>query len=119
MRWLWKLGGVDDEPLLLHPRDSFRRTAKYFNKEATDGIVIPIGGRTWVCSRFLVRQLPPVECWRDSDGFIPVPEDVRCKGFYHTANEFGAYRYAWYIESQKPAFADDIKYESQPWNIAE
>ena len=120
IRHLWRFGSnVDDQPLLRNLQDSYRRTAKYFNKEATDGIVIPIGGRTWVCSRSLVRQLPPVECWRDSDGFIPVPEDVRCKGFYHTANEFGAYRYAWYIESQKPAFADDIKYESQPWNIVE
>ncbi len=120
VRHLWRFGSnVDDQPLLRNLQDSYRRTAKYFNKEATDGIVIPIGGRTWVCSRSLVRQLPPVECWRDSDGFIPVPEGVRCAGFYHTANEFGEYRYAWYIESQKPAFADDIKYESQPWNIVE
>ena len=103
VRHLWKFGtDVDDEPLLRHPRDSYRRTAKYFNKEATDGIRIPIGGRTWVCSRSLVKQLPPVECWRDSSGNIPIPDDALLSGTYHTANEFGAYRYAWYIKQRKP-----------------
>ncbi len=99
VRWLWKLGGVDDEPLLLHPRDSFRRTAKYFNKEATDGITIPISARTWVCSRSLIEKLPPPEKWRDSSGEIPIPKDARCHGTYSTENEFGKYRYAWHIES--------------------
>ena len=55
IRHLWRFGSnVDDQPLLRNLQDSYRRTAKYFNKEATDGIVIPIGGRTWVCSRSLV-----------------------------------------------------------------
>ena len=113
VRHLWKFSeDVDDEPLLRHPRDSYRRMAKYFNKEATDGITIPISARTWVCSRSLVKKLPPTEYWRDSDGFIPIPKDARCQGTYHTANEFGAYRYAWYIEAQtdqrKSACADVI-----------
>ena len=109
VRHLWKYGqDADDQPLLRHPRDSYRRTAKYFNKEATDGITIPISARTWVCSRSLVRKLPPTEYWQDSSGFIPVPKDARCQGTYHTANEFGAYRYAWYIEAQETAFADVI-----------
>lgn len=113
VRHLWKFSeDVDDQPLLRHPRDSYRRTAKYFNKEATDGIRIPISARTWVCSRSLVKQLPPTEYWRDESGFIPIPKDARCQGTYHTANEFGAYRYAWYIERQTPrtdgACADDI-----------
>ena len=104
VRHLWKFGtDVDDEPLLKHPRDSYRRTAKYFNKEATDGIRIPIGGRTWVCSRSLVKQLPPVECWRDSKGDIPIPKDALLSGTYNTANAFGAYRYAWYIGCGKAA----------------
>lgn len=121
VRHLWKFGqNVNDEPLLRHSRDSYRRTAKYFNKEATDGIVIPIGGRTWVCSRSLVKQLPPTELWRDESGYIPIPKDARSQGTYHTANEFGAYRYAWYIKTQlQTALENDIKYESQPWNIAE
>ena len=109
VRHLWRFGSnVDDQPLLRNPHDSYRRTAKYFNKEATDGIVIPIGGRTWVCSRSLVRQLPPVELWRDGSGTIPVPEDAKRRGFYQTANEFGEYRYAWYIEAQRTALADDF-----------
>lgn len=114
VRWLWGQGGVDDEPLLKYPRDSYRRTAKYWNKEATDGIRIPIGARTWVCSRSLGKQLPPTECWQDSSGEIPIPESVRCHGVYNTANEFGQYRYAWYIEATAPkgAFADVIQYES-------
>ena len=101
VRYLWKSGeNVEDQPLLLNSRDSYRRTAKYFNKEATDGITIPISARTWVCSRSLLQKLPPVESWRDDSGEIPIPKDARCSGIYNTANEFGQYRYAWYIESR-------------------
>ena len=101
VRHLWRYGeNVEDQPLLRYPRDSYRRTAKYFNKEATDGITIPISARTWVCSRSLLRQLPPAECWRDTTGEIPIPKDARSHGIYNTANEFGQYRYAWYIEGR-------------------
>ena len=98
VRHLWKFGqNVDDQPLLKHSGDSYRRTAKYFNKEATDGITIPISSRTWVCSQSLVKQLPPVECWRDSSGEIPVPANVRSKGGNEINTVFGNYHYAWYI----------------------
>ncbi len=101
IRYLWgDRGGVDDEPLLLHPKDRYRRTAVYFCKEATDGVAIPISARTWVCSRSLVKQLPPAEHWRDSTGTIWVPDGVRCSGKYDTSNEFGEYQYAWYIEEK-------------------
>lgn len=101
VRWLWRdRGTADDEPLLRHPKDRYRRMAVYFCKEATDGIVIPISARTWVCSKSLVKQLPPAEHWRDSTGTILVPEGVRCAGHYETSNEFGQYRYAWYIEEK-------------------
>ena len=50
VRFLWPGGSVDDEPLLLGPRDNYRRTARYFCKERTDGVVLPIGARTWVAS---------------------------------------------------------------------
>ncbi len=101
VRHLWRFGSnVDDQPLLRNSQDSYRRTAKYFNKEASDGIIIPIGGRTWVCSRSLVGQLPSAEYWRDGSGEIPIPAGARICGTFHTANEFGQYRYAWYIESQ-------------------
>ena len=99
VRHLWKFGQyVDDDPLLKYPRDSYRRTARYFNKEASDGVTLPVGARTWVCSRSLSKQLPPVEIWRDSSGEIPIPEDARSSGVYNTRNEFGQYHYAWYLE---------------------
>ena len=102
VRYLWRFGeNAEDAPLLLGPKDTYRRTARYFNKEATDGITIPISARTWVCSRSLLQKLPPVERWRDVSGEIPIPEGVRCSGDYNTSNEFGAYRYAWYIEEKK------------------
>lgn len=100
VRWLWKFGHVDDEPLLLNQKDSYRRTARYFNKEATDGITIPIQARTWVCSQSLTRKLPQPEVWKDASGFIYVPDDIRCSGSFQTENEFGKYRYAWYIREQ-------------------
>jgi hypothetical protein len=50
-----------------------------------------------------VGQLPPAEYWRDGSGEIPVPKDARNRGTYHTANEFGQYRYAWYICSGEDA----------------
>ena len=102
VRHLWQFGeNVEDEPLLLGPKDTYRRTARYFNKEATDGIRIPISARTWVCSRSLVEKLPPPEKWRDVSGEIPVPERTRCQGGYNTSNEFGQYQYAWYIEEME------------------
>ncbi|MCI8680154.1 MAG: hypothetical protein HFF81_05115 [Oscillospiraceae bacterium] len=106
VRYLWKFGvDVDDQPLLRHPRDTYRRTAKYFNKEATDGITIPISSRTWVCSRSLIRKLPPAECWRDTSGDIPIPPDARCHGTYNVSNAFGEYRYAWCLAG-RPAPPD-------------
>lgn len=113
IRFLWKFGMVDDQPLLRFPRDSYRRTAKYFNKEATDGITIPVGARTWVASRSLSRKLPPVEKWRDSSGNIPIPANVRCQGTYNTSNAFGVYRYACYIGSGKAAAGPVVGPEAQ------
>lgn len=102
IRFLWKYGTeVDDEPLLRHPRDSYRRMAKYLSKEAVDGVRIPVGARTWCCSKSLIAKLPPTEIWRSDSGFIEIPDNVRCSGTYHTENEFGSYNYAWWIE-EKP-----------------
>lgn len=98
VRHLWRFGqDVDDEPLLLGPHDTYRRTAKYFNKEATDGITIPISARTWVSSKTLNAKLPPTEVWRDTSGVIPVPEAVRVSGRNCVENAFGSYYYGWYI----------------------
>lgn len=95
---MWRFGLVlRDWPLLMHDRDTYRRTAKYFCKEQTDGLVIPISARQWVSSRTLSAQIPPSEHWRATSGWIPIPEDCRISGTYSTSNEFGQYRYAWYI----------------------
>lgn len=112
VRFLWKFGDdVDDEPLLRHPKDTYRRTAKYWNKEATDGIRIPIGARTWVTSKSLRQKLPPTEYFRSDSNLIQIPDDVRVSGRCQTENEFGAYYYAWYIEP-KPEQKYNNEYQS-------
>ena len=98
VRFLWPGGSVDDEPLLLGPRDNYRRTARYFCKERTDGVVLPIGARTWVASRSLYRKLLPPEKSRAEQGEIPVPPDATWAEENAVRNPFGAYRYAAYIE---------------------
>lgn len=100
IRYLWKYGNVDDEPLLRGPHDSYRRTAKYFNKEATDGLILPIGAKLWNCSRSLNAKLPPPERWKDESGVIEIPDNVSISGRNDVRNEFGAYYYAWYIEQK-------------------
>ena len=100
IRYLWKYGNVDDEPLLRGPHDSYRRTAKYFNKEATDGLILPIGAKLWNCSRTLNAKLPPPERWKDESGVIEIPDNVSISGRNDVRNEFGAYYYAWYIEQK-------------------
>lgn len=93
------LGATDDEPLLLGPYDTYRRTAKYWNKEASDGITVPVGARTWVASRSLNAKLPPLEMWRSTSGEIESPQNVRVQGGNQTANEFGVYLYKWWISN--------------------
>lgn len=97
---LWRFGYVTHEPLIRHSKDTYRRLAKYMNKEANDGVRIPVGARTWVSSKTLTAKLPPTELFRSTSGIIEIPSDVCCSGRYQTENEFGAYRYAWYIEKQ-------------------
>ncbi len=98
---LWKFGGIDAEPLLRGQRDSFRRMAKYFNKEASDGLTLPVGSRPWNCSRTLTDQLPPPERWMDTTGAIDIPGNVMLSGRYSTQNEFGCYNYAWFIRQKR------------------
>ena len=103
VRYLWKYGETDEEPVLRGKHDSFRRLAKYFNKESSDGITIPVGARPWVCSRTLTEKLPSPERWMDSSGVIEIPDDVYSSGRSCTENEFGAYYYGWYIEPKNRA----------------
>lgn len=54
MENLWPYGYVSGAPLLClgrDPYDTYRRTAKYYCKERTDGIKIPVGVQPWVASR--------------------------------------------------------------------
>lgn len=101
LQYLWRRGWVDDEPLLRGPGDSFRRTAKYMLKEATDGVVIPINKRVCRWSQSLNQALPEAERWEARSGNIRVPKDAYSRGEYRTDNRFGAYRYAWHIKAKK------------------
>lgn len=121
MRHLWPYGNVDDEPLLRGPYDSFRRMARYYNKEATDGLILPVGARPWNCSRSLGKRLPPPEKWMDTSGVIDIPDQVRVSGRNSVENAFGSYYYAWYIEERQwsPPQAQEASGEGPPDEWAE
>ena len=98
---LWKFGYTEGKPLLCigrNPYDTYRRTAKYYCKEQTDGVVIPIDARTWVASRHLRAQLPEPDFFRADTCQIIVPDGCRVYGRHQVDNAFGHYNYAWYIE---------------------
>ena len=96
VRHLWRGGEAWDEPVLMD-QGGYRRLAEYFNKERTDGIVIPIGRHPWSCSRTLSRKLEPPERWRDESGAVPVPDEAIWVRRGMNENLFGAYHYASYI----------------------
>lgn len=95
--YLWPGGHVDHEPLLLGKDDTYRRTARYFTKERTDGVVLPIGSRTWVASRGLYQQLPPIEKTAIKSGQIRIPSNCRRLRQETKSNPFGQYHYASYL----------------------
>lgn len=107
VRHLWKYGWVDDSPVL---RDSggYRRLAKYFNKEPSDGFFLPVGRHAWSCSRTLRAKLPPPEEWEDDSGVIEVPETAFWRsspaGPECVPNEFGVYYYYSFIEPKKALY---------------
>lgn len=100
---LWGRGKVDREPLLYGPGDSYRRIARYMLKESTDGITIPIGKRVCRWSQSLNHKLPPAEKFWAARDSIRVPGDAMSRGTFQTQNEFGSYRFAWYIKAEKGA----------------
>lgn len=100
VRYLWRYGEVVDEPVLLK-EGGFRRLAVYFNKEASDGFIIPMGRHPWSCSRGLAQQLPPPERWTDASGVIPVPDAVLWARRGSLDNDCGAYYYASYILAKR------------------
>lgn len=98
IRYLWGQGEeVEDVPLLAGPEDSFRRTARYLTKESTDGITLPIGAKTWGCSKGLYSQLPKIETFWSTTGRIRVPKGSLVVKSYNTENAFGIYHYVSYI----------------------
>lgn len=102
VRYLWRQGQVDDEPVLRR-EGGYRRLAEYLNKERPDGFLIPIGRHPWSCSRSLSQGLPPPEKWRDASGVIEIPDDVLWARRGQRENDFGAYYYGSYIMKKKTA----------------
>ena len=104
VRHLWKYGWVDDSPVL-KATGGYRRLAKYFNKEPSDGFFLPVGRHPWSCSRCLRSKLPDIEKWEDPSGAIPVPQEALWRsspaGPECVPNEFGVYYYYSYIEKTR------------------
>lgn len=102
IRFLWKYGLVDDEPVLMKT-GGFRRLAEYFNKERSDGFIIPVGRHPWSCSRSLLQKLPEPERWKDSSGVIEIPNEISWSVRGNRTNDFGAYYYGSYILQKRSA----------------
>lgn len=112
VRYLWRYGMVDDEPVLRTQshqdpvtgkwekvsEGGFRRLAEYLNKERTDGIIIPIGRHPWSCSRSLNAKVPAPERWMDSTNCIEIPGNVLWARRGHIDNDFGGYYFGSWIE---------------------
>lgn len=96
IRYLWKYGDAEDEPVL-RKEGGYRRLAVYFNKERTDGFWIPVGRHPWSCSRSLSQAIPPPERWMDESGSIYIPDDVIWSRKGSSENDFGSYYYGSFI----------------------
>ena len=104
VRFLWKYGWVDDSPVLKSD-GGYRRLAKYFCKERSDGFFLPVGRHPWSVSRTLRAKLPPAEKWTDTVGAIDIPDDALWRsspaGAECHSNEWGAYYYYSYIQTKE------------------
>lgn len=107
VRYLWRYGEVDDEPVL-RKEGGYRRLAKYFNKERPDGAQLPLGKHPWSCSRGLSASLPPPERWRSDTGYIDVPQTAIWARRGCQENDFGAYYYASYILPKNQENVSDL-----------
>lgn len=110
--FLWRQGGVEDEPVLRVHRyqdpetgrwvsvseGGYRRLAEYLNKERTDGVVIPIGRHPWSCSRSLSAKVAPPRVWMDSTNAIEIPSCALWSRRGSVENDFGAYYYGSWIK---------------------
>lgn len=74
--------------------DSFAELARYLTKEKRDGITHPVGSRYWGASKSLYQQLPPIQRWKDSSGFISDPDGYKliADSYQFTENTYGTYR---------------------------
>lgn len=102
IRYLWKQGFVDSEPVLLD-KGGYRRLAEYLNKERTDGVLIPIGRRPWSPSLTLCAKLPPPVKWKDESGVIEIPDNAVWSRRGCVDNDYGSYYYASWIEPERSA----------------
>ena len=100
VRFLWKAGEVDDEPVL-RKEGGYRRLAEYLNKESPDGFIIPIGRHPWSCSRSLSQKLPPAERWQEDSGVIDIPDAIIWARRGERTNDFGSHYYGSYIQEKK------------------
>ena len=91
-------------PLLIHPHDSYRRTAVYLTKERQDGERVPVSAHPWGCSKSLRQKLPPPERFTSDSGLIEFPEHPRACGRSTVDNAFGHYHYGWYIKQDPQHF---------------
>lgn len=94
---LWRNGNVVTEPVL-KGNQGYRPLAKYFVKEGTDGIIIPINRHPWVASKTLYKRLPPAETWYSDTGRIDIPDNILFPAHKTgVQNAYGAFYYATYI----------------------
>lgn len=100
VRYLWRGGEVDDEPVL-RAEGGYRRLAEYFNKERPDGFKIPLGKHPWSCNRPLSQSIPPPLEWDDESNVIEIPDNVLWARRGQTVNDFGAYYYGSWILPKK------------------
>lgn len=96
---LWRNGNVKTLPVFKE-KHGYRPLAKYFVKEGTDGIIIPINRHPWVASQTLYKKLPPAEIWYADNGAIDIPDNISFPPNKNgKENAFGAFLYASYILS--------------------
>lgn len=94
---LWRNGNIVSEPAL-KGKEGYRPLAKYFVKERTDGIIIPINRHPWVASQTLYKRLPPAEIWYTDNGRIDIPDNILFPAHKtYNENAYGAFNYASYI----------------------
>lgn len=97
VRMRWPGGHIEHRPLLTFPQDDYRRMARYLTKERSDGVVIPVGARTWVASRSLSARLPDPVRTIERTGTIYVPTGGRTLVHRRIENGYGSFRFCSFL----------------------